>query len=272
MIDPENSHLSDDRLLLYFDGELSPQDEERAREHLKACGRCSSRCGELEEASAGFASLQQDSYAELPPADRARAMLQAQLGQLSAVTPRRQAGWFQWAGALALGAATLALGVFLAKPLFNHRIFGHEGYARARSAPVVAMPISSLTPGATLFLDRAAVCAQPNPNNREVPVAMQRLVFAQYGIPRGDTHDYEIDYLVTPALGGADDIHNLWPHSYSATVWNAKVKDALETRLRERVCSGSLDLETAQREIAGNWIAAYKKYFQTETPLVEHEK
>jgi len=267
MIDPGNSHLSDDRLLLYFDGELSPQDGDLAREHLETCERCRSRCGELEKASAGFARLQRESYAELPPADRAGAMLKAQLGQLAAATPRRQAGWYQWAGALALGAATVTLGVFLAKPLFNHR-----GYPRARSARVVAMPISTLTPGATLFLDRAAVCAQPNPNNKDVPVAMQRLVFAQYGISRGDTHDYEIDYLVTPALGGAEDIHNLWPHSYAATVWNAKVKDALETRLRERVCSGSLDLETAQREIAGNWIAAYKKYFQTETPLVEHEK
>jgi hypothetical protein len=267
MIDPENAHLSDDRLLRYFDCELSPQDEARARKHLETCGRCRSRRAELEKASANFGTLQRESHAELPPADRARAMLRAQLGELAAATPRRQAGWFQWAGALALGAATVALGVFLAKPLFDH-----GGYPRARSAPVVAMPISTLTPGATLFMDRATVCAQTNPNNREVSVAMQRMVFAQYGIPRGDTHDYEIDYLVTPALGGAEDIHNLWPHSYSATVWNAKVKDALETRLRERVCGGSLDLETAQREIAGNWIAAYKKYFQTETPLVEHEK
>jgi hypothetical protein len=48
------------------------------------------------------------------------------------------------------------------------------------------------------------------------------------------------------------------------------VKDALENRLREMVCDGSLDLAEAQREIAGNWIAAYKKYFQTDRPLPEH--
>jgi hypothetical protein len=43
----------------------------------------------------------------------------------------------------------------------------------------------------------------------------------------------------------------------------------LEDRLREMVCNGSLDLAAAQREIAENWITAYKKYFHTDTPLVE---
>ena len=95
-------------------------------------------------------------------------------------------------------------------------------------------------------------------------------MFEEYGIAGADPRAYEVDYLVTPALGGADDIHNLWPHSYSATVWNAQVKDALEDRLREMVCEGSMDLAEAQREIAGNWIAAYKKYFHTDRPLAEH--
>jgi hypothetical protein len=48
------------------------------------------------------------------------------------------------------------------------------------------------------------------------------------------------------------------------------VKDALEDRLREMVCDGTLDLSEAQREIAGNWIGAYKKYFHTDRPLAEH--
>jgi hypothetical protein len=37
-------------------------------------------------------------------------------------------------------------------------------------------------------------------------------------------------------------------------------KDRLEDKLHELVCSGTLDLQTAQRAIASNWIAAYKKY------------
>jgi hypothetical protein len=74
---------------------------------------------------------------------------------------------------------------------------------------------------------------------------------------------YEVDYLITPALGGADDIRNLWPQSYVSTAWNARVKNALEDRLRDLVCRGQLDLGEAQREIATDWIAAYKKYVRS---------
>jgi hypothetical protein len=73
---------------------------------------------------------------------------------------------------------------------------------------------------------------------------------------------YEIDYLVTPQLGGATNIRNLWPQPSLNTVWNARVKDALEDRLHNMVCSGQLDLATAQRDLSRNWVAAYKKYFK----------
>jgi hypothetical protein len=135
---------------------------------------------------------------------------------------------------------------------------------------VVIVPDARLTPGAAVLMNRRQVCSEVTANNKAVPVALQRKVFEEYGIAGAEPRAYEVDYLITPALGGADDIHNLWPHSYSATVWNAQVKDALEDRLREMVCNGSLDLAEAQREIAGNWIAAYRKYFQTDRPLPEH--
>jgi len=132
---------------------------------------------------------------------------------------------------------------------------------------VVSIPDARLTPGAAVLQNQRAVCGQTNVKNKAVPVALQRKVFEQYGITRAEPRDYEVDYLITPALGGADDIHNLWPHSYRATVWNAEVKDALEDRLREMVCSGDLDLAEAQQELAANWISAYKKYFHTDQPM-----
>src|SRR5438876_682034 len=73
------------------------------------------------------------------------------------------------------------------------------------------------------------------------------------------------------APGGPDAIRNLWPHSYSAA-WNAHVKDDLEDRLRDMVCSGNMDLGEAQQEIAANWIAAYKKYFHTDKPIAHVER
>jgi hypothetical protein len=43
----------------------------------------------------------------------------------------------------------------------------------------------------------------------------------------------------------------------------------LEEHLHQLVCAGRLDLPTAQRDIARDWIAAYKKYFHTDRPVAE---
>jgi hypothetical protein len=94
-------------------------------------------------------------------------------------------------------------------------------------------------------------------------------VFKEYGIRHPRPRAYEVDYLIDPELGGSNDIQNLWPEPYSST-WNARVKDALEDRLHDLVCSGEISLATAQQEIATNWIAAYKKYFKTDQPLPVH--
>jgi len=79
---------------------------------------------------------------------------------------------------------------------------------------------------------------------------------------------YEVDYLITPELGGADDIKNLWPQPCTAKNWSAYTKDDLEDRLHELVCSGKLELSAAQHEIATDWIGAYKKYVQRGNPSV----
>jgi hypothetical protein len=131
----------------------------------------------------------------------------------------------------------------------------------------MSFPATDLTPGVALSETRDQVCRANEGKNRDVPAALRHKVFALYGMPGADPRSYEVDYLITPALGGAEDIGNLWPQSFSATMWNARVKDALEDRLRELVCTGDVDLRTAQREISTDWIAAYKKYFHTDKPL-----
>lgn len=105
-----------------------------------------------------------------------------------------------------------------------------------------------------------------------VPHSLHQQVFQEYGIVNARAADYEIDYLITPGLGGAEDIHNLWPEPYKAPRWNAHVKNALEEHLHQMVCSGKLDLPTAKRDIATNWIAAYKKYFHTDKPLSDEKQ
>jgi hypothetical protein len=52
----------------------------------------------------------------------------------------------------------------------------------------------------------------------------------------------------------------LWPQSYITQPLNAHVKDELENKLHELICSGQLPVEKAQQEISQDWIAAYQKH------------
>jgi hypothetical protein len=130
-------------------------------------------------------------------------------------------------------------------------------------------PKASLTPGETRPVTLDEVCRNPQAEvvTGNIPEATRRLVFSEYGITsRSDS--FEVDYLITPDLGGAPSMHNLWPQPYSAR-WNAHVKDKLEQRLHQLVCEGKVALPTAQHDIATDWIGAYRKYFRTDQPLAE---
>jgi hypothetical protein len=133
------------------------------------------------------------------------------------------------------------------------------------------LPDARLTPGATLTTSRDRACSVPaTDEGRMVRADLAMAVFERYRISKPRAGAYEIDYLISPALGGADDISNLWPVPYDDGVWTARVKDALEVHLRMLVCEGKLELETAQAELAANWIAAYRKYFRTDRPRAAH--
>ncbi len=263
----DDSHLSDDRLLRDIDGELSKHDEKHVRTHLGACWKCRTRRAEFEQAITEFIHIHgRQADTDLPSVEGPRALLKLRLEELAAKAQPRYSLWFLTTRGIALAIGALvfvALGAGLVR-------FGIDRIRSSGRPAVVALPDSRLTPGATVLISRGAVCAEPDTKNKSVSAALRKKVFDLYGITGADPAAYEVDYLVTPALGGADDIHNLWPHSYAATAWNARVKDELEDRLRDLVCDGSLELTAAQQEIAGNWIAAYKKYFHTAKPLDQY--
>jgi hypothetical protein len=74
---------------------------------------------------------------------------------------------------------------------------------------------------------------------------------------RKPLHAYEYDHLVSLELGGArNDPRNLWPEPGASP----NPKDSLENRLHTRVCDHQMSLAAAQRAIAQNWIAAYRRY------------
>ena len=246
------------------DGELSERAAERVQSHLAACWACRARKQEMETTSGEFMRFQREIFNHpFPSSDGPRALLKAQMAQLGNTRPT----WERWLQFISpkLGWMALAAALVLAGTAY----IGLRTWRLQDSARLVAVttPNPALTPGATVLVDQREVCRQTSTKNKDVPVALRKRVFDEYGLRSADPRAYEVDYLITPALGGADDIHNLWPESTRAAVWNAEVKESLEDHLRDLVCDGRLDLATAQREIAGNWIEAYKKYFHTDRPV-----
>jgi hypothetical protein len=72
----------------------------------------------------------------------------------------------------------------------------------------------------------------------------------------------EIDHIVSLELGGSNSIANLFPEPGSG-IANYHVKDRLENRLHDMVCSGGVSLRAAQQQIAGNWEKLYTKVFHS---------
>lgn len=261
-----DSHLPIETLLMAADGELSLREQVQVEAHLAACWACRSRKQEMEAAIGSFVRFHRESFHDwLPSQEGPRALLLAQLRQMEE-NDNSFRRWLRFPRRRLIGSVLWVSAAMLAAALLPWRQWTHRTTAQVIA---LAVPNHSLTPGAIIALDRREVCGQTTTKNKQVPQALQREVFAEYGISSTHPEAYEVDYLITPALGGADDIHNLWPESKRTAGWNALVKDALEDHLRDLVCTGQLDLTTAQHEIASNWIDAYKKYFQTNRPLIE---
>lgn len=263
-------HLSDRELLLAMDGELSGQRKKRASAHLAACGDCRSRQEKFERLLSDTSSLHRSTIdsEDARRVANSRAALQARLTEAarpgsSAPSWRRFLGESTWGSIAAMFLlASVGVGALYIQTRDN------AASLLALNASATPVPITNLTPGAVRSVSRNDVCrARSNDEAQAIPVDLQQKVFREYGLPNARPADYELDYLITPELGGATDIRNLWPEPHAATEWNSYVKDALEQRLHDMVCRGQIDLPTAQRDISTNWIAAYKKYFHTSRPL-----
>jgi len=93
----------------------------------------------------------------------------------------------------------------------------------------------------------------------------------KYGYPLSEIRDYEEDHLVPLCLAGApQDPANLWPQPRSGE-WNADRKDKLEAKLCRLTCDGKVRLADAQREIAADWIVAYRKYIGAPPKSATHK-
>ena len=252
-------HLSDEELVLAADGELGSRTR-RGHAHLESCIQCRKKAAKFESVIAQVAHGQRDSLdSELPPIAGPRAMLRARLSAMSTSPDSALSQdwlflhWLKAAISLAVVAMIAVLAALMAHRTPSAVVTGSaEGDIR---------PIRAFTPGIArqVSLDRVCSLSHEEVIKQVSPLQRQK-VFEEYGIPLDQADKYEVDYLVTPGLGGDDDIRNLWPEPYNSAGWNAHVKDALEERLHELVCSRQLDLSEAQKAIATDWIAAYAKY------------
>ena len=265
-------HISDEELLLAADGELPEQQIASVQQHLAACRDCRARMSRFESTIANLVEARHRLLdTQITGASGPRAMLKAGMtyhlpSPVSA--PRSPVLLFLSAYHRSLVAAAcflLALGLGARQYRSRHEQVSEAAFAHLRPGPV---PDGRLTPGATRPVAISEICGMPSGEDvNTIPPSTQQKVFQEYGLRYVHAQDYEVDFLITPELGGSNDIKNLWPEPYASTAWNAHVKDQLENYLHAQVCEGHLDLSTAQRDIAADWVSAYKRYLHTNTPL-----
>ena len=251
-------HAADEDLLAYADDELEAPLAADLEQHLIQCAACSAKHRALRYASSDAAQLCRSGLAL--PAPTLGTLRQTIALRMQDNLDRRRA--FRTPLVLALTAALVFLTVRYEASLLERSLFTEQG----------ALPISWFTPGMARSMGGEQLC---NGTSRAAPAvspALRLQVLRDYGMEHVPQDQYELDYLITPELGGMTDRRNLWPEPYGLRAWNAHAKDSLEAILPQLVCSGRIDLVTAQREMASNWISAYKKYLESERPVQLHAR
>jgi hypothetical protein len=136
-------------------------------------------------------------------------------------------------------------------------------FATATVASAQAIvPDPTITPGVVRTIDVGAICSTGTRQLRHWSRERDDHIMAEYGLPPGSHPDVEIDHLIPRGIGGADDDLNLWPEPRRSIepTWNTEAKDRLESKLRELVCSGALDVREAQKAISEDWTTAYQLF------------
>jgi hypothetical protein len=262
-------HPTDDALTLARERALPWYRQMIVERHLRGCARCRSTADALEQELADAIRACTESTPAIVDAPRAlRERVRRDMDTLGATWDR---SWQVRASRIVNGVPPLA-GVAASILLALVVVQMAKGPGRPAVTPVepvaAALPIRALTPGAVSAIDAATVCAARAGSRQRVDRQVREVVLRDYDMLDVAEHEYELDYLITPELGGVPERKNLWPQRYASGVWNARVKDDLERLLPQMVCEGRIELRTAQRDIAENWIAAYQKYFHTDRPIL----
>lgn len=101
---------------------------------------------------------------------------------------------------------------------------------------------------------------------RYVPISEKDQVCKEY--PKNCAVKHEIDHFIPIALGGSNDIKNLWAQP-ETNFWNGinygfRQKDQLEVLLIAKVKVGELSPEDADICLVSDWIRCFQKYIKPE--------
>lgn len=140
--------------------------------------------------------------------------------------------------------------------------------ASAQSPTPAILPNPTLTPGVVASTDEAEVCGHSaagtySQTHRLTTAAMKAEVFREYGIDPAVARNqsWEIDHRLPLALGGGDQLGDLWPQPGEGhgTLWTFHVKDRLEVFAWHEVCRfHRVSLTDAQSWfLAPDWRVAY---------------
>ncbi|MBW4050938.1 MAG: hypothetical protein HIU85_05650 [Proteobacteria bacterium] len=178
---------------------------------------------------------------------------------------------FLGAGGLGVAVSLLGASTALAYRHYDHGAVRAEGRHSVLFGLKEARPDPRITPGAlNPAVDqnniRRTICVRGYSKSirppEEYTERLKRLGIRRYGYSDRRLRDYEEDHLVSLELGGSPTRpRNLWPEPHHVIGgWGSYAKDRLEDRLHALVCRGRVPLVLAQREIARDWISAYKRY------------
>ncbi len=260
----ENGHIAPFDFMRFADGEMSASEREALLLHVDTCDQCAQALATTQKTLERLKAVVPSATAGPATDGSSSARLRAGLEQFVEAKQER-VPWYHGILHNRRYASYAALLFLIAISI------GGITYRRVHrvEAKAVLLPNRSLTPGAVRNVALADLCQVVDDDDLDpvVSVPTQKTIFSEYGIPPEQSRvNFQMDYLINPQLGGVDDVRNLWPQPYSSE-WNARAKDELERHLHQMVCDHKIELADAQREIAENWIDAYKKYFHTSKPI-----
>lgn len=136
----------------------------------------------------------------------------------------------------------------------------------ARSLPDAAMTPGAVNPAVTQGTIGRTICRRGWTRTVRPSVGytepLKKMQIRAYGYADPRPWKYEEDHLIPLDLGGSPDSpRNLWPEPHLGLgQWGSYAKDRLETRLGQMVCRHRISLAQAQKAMARDWIAAYRRF------------